>query len=239
MEKGTIVKHLIEAQKNFGAVTFDKTNPHFKSKFASLESMIKATRPALAEKGLIVIQPWMNTPEGNILMYTSLLHENGDCIKSECLIIRGNKTDQQLGSSITYARRYQYASLLNLVAEEEDDGEAEEDRNRRESPYKAQEATNSPKAAITPLTSWKPAKPAVKAEKGPLETLEDIVMERFETNLGLQDFIDYRVAESQKTANPATFMKVVEAALSSEGLTTRFCELYKQFMKLPDRAIDE
>lgn len=125
-----LYESLAKAQQEFELVAFDKTNPHFKNKFASLASIRKSTQPALSKHGISLIQPWQQLPNGDIVIYTKLLHASGQSIESSCVVVRGNKNDQQFGASVTYMRRYQISSLLGISAEEDDDGE--EDRKHSE-----------------------------------------------------------------------------------------------------------
>jgi len=128
-EKSKLDEALAKAQDQFDTVVFDKVNPHFKSKFGSIAAINKATRPALSRNGLSLTQRFNRDPEG-IILITRLGHESGELLESEILIIRANKTDQQLGASFTYMRRYSIIAILNVVAEEEDDGEV--DRKKSE-----------------------------------------------------------------------------------------------------------
>ena len=127
-EIGKLVEALAKAQLEFEPVLFDKTNPHFKNKYATLSSLEKATKEALANQGICILQFFQNQPNGDLLLTTRLAHSSGEHIDSDYLIVRGNKTDQQLGSSITYGRRFSYASILSISAEDDDDGE--EDRKQ-------------------------------------------------------------------------------------------------------------
>jgi ERF superfamily protein len=124
-----IYEALVKAQAEFEPVVFDKVNPHFKSKYATLNAMQKATMPHLNKHGMSVLQILKSQPDGSnagdMTVVTRLAHISGEFIESEFLVIRAGKNDQQLGSSITYARRFAYAAILCLSAcEEEDDGNA-------------------------------------------------------------------------------------------------------------------
>ena len=43
--KPTLINALVKAQSEMSHAAFDQTNPHFKSKFASLKSVIDAVNP--------------------------------------------------------------------------------------------------------------------------------------------------------------------------------------------------
>lgn len=234
MEKTTVIKALIKAKKNFSPVNLDMENPHFRSKFASLKSMKEATDSALLENGLIVIQPCDNTPEGNILLSTQLVHEDGDCIKSDVIITRGNKTDQQIGSSLTYMRRYQYASLLNLVAEVEDDGEINENRKPQTAPIK-QAAKASPAKEGMDLKDiqWKPAAKQKQEPVQPKENSSDksigklkfLILQEDMPIDRLEEYILYRVKVSG-----TSFEKILETIFSSDLMLKKFFETYSAWL---------
>ena len=128
MENSKIYEALVKAQAEFEPVVFDKANPHFKSKYATLNAMQRATMPHLNKHGMSVLQILKSQGEGDMVVITRLAHISGEFIESEFLVIRAGKNDQQLGSSITYARRFAYAAILCLSAcEEEDDGNNTQD----------------------------------------------------------------------------------------------------------------
>jgi hypothetical protein len=107
-----------------GTAAKTKVNPHFGSKYADLASIMDAVREPLAANGLAVSQSVANDANG-VSVTTTLLHESGETLVSEpCWLPVGKKDPQGYGSAITYARRYSLASLLGIVADEDDDGNA-------------------------------------------------------------------------------------------------------------------
>ena len=140
---------LIKAKAEFKPVIFDKVNPHFKAKFASLKAIEDATHEALAKNGLTIIQPWAYLENGDTVIITSIIHESGEHLDSRVILSRGNKTDQQFGASVTYMRRYQAASLLGVVGEEDDDGESDQGRVSPPQEYKKSAPVDSSGAFIT------------------------------------------------------------------------------------------
>lgn len=115
---------LVKAQGEITAITKDGANPHFKSKYATLDNIIDETRPILARHGLAILQ--MPGGDGeNVIMRTMLMHESGEWLETEPLVMRPAKNDPQgMGSCITYARRYSYSALLSISTDEDDDGNA-------------------------------------------------------------------------------------------------------------------
>lgn len=121
MEIKNITAALIKAKKQFKPVLKNAVNPHYNKKYGNIESYLDATEEALLANGIFVTQVFTNR-DGLDFIDTILLHESGESIKSEMHIIHGTQDPQKLGSLLTYYRRYSYAAILNLTAED-DDGE--------------------------------------------------------------------------------------------------------------------
>lgn len=121
MEIKNISAALIKAKANFKAITKDKTNPHFKSKYASLDSVLEAVDSALGEAGLLLIQP-TETRDGGTVLKTILIHaESGETLESIVSIPTSNDP-QKFGSALTYYRRFCLCSFLGIAPDEDDDG---------------------------------------------------------------------------------------------------------------------
>lgn len=122
---GKLATALAKAQATMQAATLDGTNPHFKSKFATLASTWAACRDALSANELAVVQPTRIDENGIVVLCTTMIHSSGEWISSEYPVSpeRGN-TPQAIGSALTYARRYTLAALVGVVADDDDDGNA-------------------------------------------------------------------------------------------------------------------
>lgn len=107
-------------QSEMGKVVFDSNNPFFKSKYASLSALVSTAKPILAKNGLSVSQ--LVSDGGSVT--TMLLHSSGQFLSSTLTLKPVKEDPQGQGSAITYARRYAYASILGIVSDEDDDGNA-------------------------------------------------------------------------------------------------------------------
>ncbi len=144
-----LAKALCKAQGKMKHAIKEANNPFFRSKYADLASVVEASRPALVENGLSVVQYTL----GNVL-YTMLLHSSGEWIRGhiELKPMRqvkdagwvASEDPQSYGSSITYARRYAMAAITG-VATEDDDGNA---ASGKSSPAADEKPTVSLDAAI-------------------------------------------------------------------------------------------
>jgi hypothetical protein len=115
METKNIYQKLHEAKLEIGKVAKNAKNPHFKNTYADLNALIEAVEPILLEKGLVLLQP---IKEGKVFtIITSIV----DSYSVESYIdLPNNLNPQQLGSAVTYFRRYTLQSLLSLQAVDDD-----------------------------------------------------------------------------------------------------------------------
>jgi hypothetical protein len=118
-----IVPALIKAKASFKAAVKDASNPHFKSKYVSLDGVIDAIDGALLENGIFQTQPTAMPEGGKTVLHTRLLHISGQWLGGEYPIHPIKNDPQAEGSALTYARRYALMALAG-IAPEDDDGNA-------------------------------------------------------------------------------------------------------------------
>ncbi len=114
-----LAKALSIFREKINTVKKDASNPFFKSVYADLPSILDAIKPALKESGLAVFHNLKN--DNGYSLHTTLIEiESGENVTSE-FPVYWNKP-QEVWSSITYARRYNLLSLLDIPTDEDDDG---------------------------------------------------------------------------------------------------------------------
>jgi hypothetical protein len=106
---------LLEAKKEIGKVAKNAKNPHFKNSYADINALIEAVEPILLNHGLLLLQPVIENKVVTIILHP----ESAEQLESS-LDLPTSGTPQQLGSAITYYRRYTLQSLLSLQAEDDD-----------------------------------------------------------------------------------------------------------------------
>jgi len=118
------MKELFQAVANFQMecpkISKDANNPFFKgSKYATLPHILNVITPILKKNGLVIVQPVINNA-----VVTKLIHiDSGEMIESVYDIVCKDATNpQQIGSAVSYARRYSISSILNLNIDDDDDG---------------------------------------------------------------------------------------------------------------------
>lgn len=117
-----IAPALLSAQKQITFAAKDATNPHFKSKYADLESVIDAVKKPLNESGIIFIQSFSPSETGKLNLTTRLIHESGEWIEDELTMPLQKNDAQGYGSAATYSRRYALAAITGLY-QADDDGQ--------------------------------------------------------------------------------------------------------------------
>lgn len=112
--------------KAFAAIegaTKSANNPHFKSKYADLTSVIEAIKPALVANGLFFTQSPRPNDKG-VEIETILHHASGEVFSLGSLFVPADKNNAQaFGSALTYARRYALVTAFGVPVED-DDGNA-------------------------------------------------------------------------------------------------------------------
>jgi hypothetical protein len=111
------------AQGSLKPASKDSKNPHFRSTYASLASVIEATQEALAKNDLSVIQLPRQEGESWILT-TRLCHKSGQWIESDTPLINSKPDAQGFGSALTYARRYSLAAIVGITQDDDDANDA-------------------------------------------------------------------------------------------------------------------
>ena len=94
-----------------------RTGSNYKFCYADLSACMEASREGLKANGLAVVQMIDNDR-----LITLLTHKSGQWFKSVTSIRNANNLAyQDLGSAITYLKRYSFCAILGIVADDDDD----------------------------------------------------------------------------------------------------------------------
>lgn len=124
----SLVEALAAAQAEMRNPTFDKVNPHFKSKFASLAAVRDAVVPVLARHGIAMTQTYRVTDGFQTLV--TVLHRGHERIESE-VPLPAYQQPQQWASATTYIRRVSLMAIAGVCGDDDDDAEVAMDRDGR------------------------------------------------------------------------------------------------------------
>lgn len=161
---GKISLALSKAQAEMPVVKMNAQNPFLKNKYADLGAVIETSRPVLAKHELAVTQ--FPVCDGDkIGVTTCLTHSSGEWIEDTIFInstdSKGLSVAQSAGVVISYLRRYAWAAVLGMYADEDTDGHGSE----------------QPKSVKSPQSS---DKGKVSQELKPNEVITDADWEGFE-----------------------------------------------------------
>jgi hypothetical protein len=158
------------AQLEFEPIITDAENPFFKrggkaSRYATLKSVIDTVRPTLKKFNLVVTQRNVQR-DGLFGVSTTLTHlPSNQSYTSEFLAPLDKQSAQGVASILTYARRYEYFTILGLTPEDDDDGSK---ASGHVNPQNEQYNQQAPKAAPgrpkgRPKQAVKPSPEAITA----------------------------------------------------------------------------
>jgi len=152
---GPLAAALAKAQAAFPGINKSRTvtvrtqgGQSYTFDYAPLDAIFAAVRKPLADNELAVTQLLVDT-----VLVTQLLHVSGAKLESRLAVPQGGRM-QELGSAITYLRRYALQGLLGIAAEDDDDGNAADNNQRamvdKKPTAKPEEMMPKPKAVAQP-----------------------------------------------------------------------------------------
>ena len=133
-----LLSKLQKAQANFKELKKSGENKFFKTqdggyhKFSTLNDIFDSCKTALKDENIILFYQCTFQDGMNFLETKIVDTDSGQWIRSQSALGTSNTNPQQIGSGITYFRRYHIQSLLNLEADFEDDGNQASNRNTNE-----------------------------------------------------------------------------------------------------------
>ena len=137
-----IAPALLAAQKEINNASKDAKNPHFRSSYASLGSVIEAVKEPLNKHGIAILQTLSEGKEG-LHLSSRLLHTSGQWIEDTAFSPLPKADPQGVGSATTYLRRYSIAALM-CITQEDDDGNAASTTTAPSAPKAKQTTNNNP-----------------------------------------------------------------------------------------------
>jgi hypothetical protein len=121
-EIAALATALAAAQAEIENAAKDGANPHFRSKYASMEAVVYACKATLPKHGLSYVQ-FPGMAGDYVTVTTRLMHKSGEWIEGTLPMPVGKRDAHGVGSAISYARRYSLMAVVGIAAED-DDGNA-------------------------------------------------------------------------------------------------------------------
>ena len=162
-------------------------------RYATLAAAAQQAREVLGGHGLAVNQSAHATGLGSVAVVTRVWHTSGQWAESDELVMPAKGGPQDVGSSLTYARRYSLMSFLGLATDDDDGAGAQAAVTAPEPPHPLSERVAAVMADMKALTdsdkaelkAWadgrKLSGAALLANEGFLTHLEDWLAERAAT----------------------------------------------------------
>lgn len=116
----SIAEALVLAQSQIKFAIKDSTNPHFKSKYANINSVIDAVKKPLNDNGIAILQSLSPSDDNKLHLTTRLIHSSGEWIEDTAVCPLAKQDAQGLGSAISYIRRYSLSALCAVYADDDD-----------------------------------------------------------------------------------------------------------------------
>jgi hypothetical protein len=101
-----------------------KSGGSYSYKYADLSDIWDAIREPLKANDLAVTQSLTGGSSGFMGIRTTVWHKSGQCVSDTVELAINSRTPQEVGSQVTYFKRYALSALLGLSTEEDDDGAA-------------------------------------------------------------------------------------------------------------------
>ena len=119
-----IAEALVSAQKEIKFAVKDSTNPHYKSKYANINSVIDAVKAPLNNNNIAILQSLSPSDDGKLHLTTRLIHSSGEWIEDTAVCPLQKQDAQGLGSAVSYIRRYSLSAFLSIYSDTDDDGQS-------------------------------------------------------------------------------------------------------------------
>jgi hypothetical protein len=117
--KPSIVKALIGAKSLLSMIKKDEEHPHFKSHYATLDTLLEMIAEPLSKHGLLLTQPIFVLGDKSALRTVLSLADSTEVMMSE-MILPNICDPLKIGSVFNHYRCYAICSLLGITTQEDD-----------------------------------------------------------------------------------------------------------------------
>jgi hypothetical protein len=206
-----------------------KSGGKYNYSYADLGDIWEAIRKPLYDNELAITQLFVEG-EHKTCLQTTVLHSSGQWIKSS-LELHSHEKIQELGSEMTYLRRYGLSSILGIATDEDEDGQLANQSARTPAPIKTAPKEVSEKPS--PNLNWKPASkqkqeleaPQITSADKTIGKLKFLILQQDMEIERLEEYILYRVKVSG-----TSFEKILDTIFSSDMMLNKFFETYSAWL---------
>lgn len=208
IQHANIDEAFLAAQAEFPEIPKDRENPHFKSRYSTLDAIKTATRMPLNKHGILQTER-TEQANGRLVVTAILRHAGSQTEMTNSASIDEAATVQGLGSQITYLRRYSLGPLLGICSDEDDDGNL---GSQQTEPRRDQQRERS-------------ASPAAKQE-APKETPVEKAVNQWPTAVELATYLTEKVGKYPVKEN-AGYWKEIGLAVKNRLAVTTWVDPHK------------
>lgn len=186
-------------------------NGNFQYRYTDLASVLGMVRPALNQHEISILQP-VSIERGQAIVRTVLLHSSGQWLESDPTSLTAAGTPQQIGSVISYARRYNLLAFLGLAAED-DDGSSASGSGAGRSQTRGARANPEP-----PGQQDAPAEPKLaESEKAQMTALKTHLQQDYGLADSEYETTMQRIAKKSDWRQPASVREVLKRLVKRDG----------------------
>lgn len=147
LETQAFMTALVKAQSEISHASKDKKNPHFNSKYATLEAIIDAVKEPLNKNG-IFYQQKVHERENAVCVETIFHGPDGQMSFGLTTVPLDKNSPQGYGSALTYAKRYSLATACGIGSDEDDYGNGAEATHKKSTKEQIKKIGTMPKQEV-------------------------------------------------------------------------------------------
>ena len=118
-----VIKALANAMQAMPKVAKTGYNPHFKSNFANIDTILPTIKPILQANELMLVQKNVHAVDCAAIQTVVYHIKSGESLDLGTITVPMKKADPQAyGSAVTYARRYALVTVFLMETGDDDDG---------------------------------------------------------------------------------------------------------------------
>lgn len=152
--------------------TIHKTAKSYTNQYAPLDEVLSVVTPALSKQGLCITHTFEPQPESEQpLLICTLHHTSGETLESRLplVVAKGKHPTQDLGSAITYLKRYTLLAILGLTADVDTDGNLDQPPSETKTQPSPKPQPKAAKKQAEPTPEPEPAPPSKDTPVSPEE----------------------------------------------------------------------
>ena len=168
-----VLSALVEVQNELP--TFPKNKKAFNYKYTELDTIVSGIKPVMHKYGLAFMQSVSGGEnDAPMTITTRIFSKSGQYVEDSIVLpkitMKGSNPVQEVGSAISYMKRYCLTAMLGITSDEDVDAQVF-DRNVQQQAKAEQKAAQSAPKTEKPETIYADGKPATAEQKARLQPI--------------------------------------------------------------------